>query len=137
MLEQLEAGGEIMSGKKAGGEVMSELWVDEAIRLLKAERDKLKAQVAAMREALELFVNPVDSGDTWEAHVKGKQALSPSAGKELLERVRRLEAVVEAAKEVSGDWDIWLLREWSKSDGAQKRVRLLEALADLEEKEAK
>lgn len=59
------------------------------IAVLKYENTRLQAQLAVMREALESLPDPVN-----ELVMK---ALSPSAGSQLLERVKRLEAVAHAA----------------------------------------
>jgi len=69
---------------------------------------KCQAQAAAMREALELFVYPVDSLDEYEAHQKGKQALSTDAGKELLEHMRKLHAIAKAARKLNKVLNIWI-----------------------------
>lgn len=70
------------------------------------DRDELEAQAAAMREALTEWqqwwkalnpeTNPLGKG---RIHEKGEQALSSTAGQDLLKRVERMEAVVQVVLE--------------------------------------
>lgn len=84
-----------------------------------AENERLRAEAAVMREALSAVVHRceahcgIDGNPNWgekssEYHYL-KQALSASAGADLLARVKKLERVTEAAKlrvtaVVRGNW---------------------------------
>jgi len=119
-------------------EVMDYFFATNPQTILKLldEIEQLQAQVAVMREALENIPyneygeslrEGLDGHGAWETfcetcgeHVR--QALSTNAGREMLERMRKLEQVAEAAREASKN---------GYANYLTKNI-LLKALAELE-----
>ncbi|SFR15348.1 hypothetical protein [Desulfoscipio geothermicus] len=67
-------------------------------RELRAKVEQLEAQCAVMWEALEqIYYGPFIMHKSWTEMID--QALSADAGREMLERVRKLEKVAEAAND--------------------------------------
>lgn len=93
---------------------------------------ELEAQAATMRKIIELVRNDLAfitrcsdpegwSDDAWE---KLGYALSTTAGKEILERIERLEAVAEAAKQMLNSMPI--KQYWYYLDNLRKTLTVLE-----------
>lgn len=114
---------------------------------------ELLAQCAAMREPLEWLASIDECGDGFvvgnpmnEEHVKhcpecqailaARKALQSNTGRDLLDRLRRLEAVAKAAREYLHDIDAPILNQptiYPYKSGEDKSWRLRQALAVLEE----
>lgn len=101
---------------------------------LREERDRAQAEAAALREVLEAYYVYQDESGLWERRLnlhdaevrrnKARAVLTDhTAGAALVERVRRLEAVKEAA------WDLYVTQVLEHSEAGQ---RLAEALVALE-----
>jgi len=104
---------------------------------ISAERDELRAQVAVMREALErageALLDPpyYASVPEWIT-----EALSPSAGKEWLERVQKLEEVAGAARSVLIFYDTVVANQFEYREIDQKALwPLRQSLAELADPE--
>jgi len=100
-------------------------WLCETVRRLVAEN-------AAMREALEVIMQTANKLGVYEV---AEDALGADAGRDLLDRLRKLEAVAKAAREYLHDIDAPILNQptiYQYEPGEDKSWRLRKALAALE-----
>ena len=87
---------------------------DYEVAKLKIEVERLEAEAAAMREALEEIMEEIETDrDRDIIHTACKSALAAGAGRELLERLRRAEH--EREQDVTLGKSRWREAPWAKS----------------------
>lgn len=116
----------ILERKKSSGHSQDSMYFMQQAEKAEKDRDSLQAQCAAMRQALENLLEKIEDGEDCFEDIEGmngflgktippdcleisdaQQALSTTAGADLLTRVREVEKALKKTLNISWDQDEW------------------------------